>query len=241
MQAMTWAAPRRDTLRTPGRPWGTYSLLLAIMLTMCLEAVVATDLHNLETMFATYGLVSSEFTWTDPASYVPLVTFNFLHSSGQHFGGNAIIMLFACAAVERHAGRRATLLVWFLGGIVGGIAHLFILPDTSQTLVGASGAISAMLGAAFVIGWRWALPVRFRRTGRTFFSIPLPAVTAVWVAFQAYGFVKVVPHLSDGPTVATWVHLASFAFGVLAAGILCLRGMHNPGPRSRQQYPPAGD
>lgn len=241
MQATISVLPRHTSVRFPGRPWVTYGLMLAIMAVMCLEAVVAVNLAHLEAMVNTYGLVSSDFQWSDPAAYIPLVTFNFLHSSGRHFGGNAIIMLFVCAAVERHAGRRATLFVWLVGGVASGIAHLVVMPDTSQSLVGASGAISAMLGAAFVIGWRWALPVRFRRSGRTFFHIPLPAVTAIWVAFQAVSFVRTIPNLSDDATIATWVHLAGFAFGVLAAGILCLQSQRRPDVRPQPHFSLAGD
>jgi membrane associated rhomboid family serine protease len=102
---------------------------------------------------------------------------------------------------------------------VAGVAHVFIMPDATRSLVGASGAISAMLGAAAVIGWRWALPVRLWRAGRTFFTIRLPAVTAIWVTFQAVSFASAGPHLAAGSTVATWVHLAGFAFGALVAGI----------------------
>lgn len=241
MQATISTAIRRDTVRFPGRPWVTYGLMLAVMAAMCIEMLVALDAQALESMLHTYGLVSAEFSWSDPAAYVPLVTFNFLHSSGGHFAGNAIIMLFACAAVERHAGWRATLFVWLVGGVVAGIAHLFIMPDTAQSLVGASGAISAMLGAAAIIGWRWALPVRFRRTGRTLFTIPLAAVTAIWVTLQAISFASVGQHLSAGSTVATWVHLAGFAFGALVAGILCLYRLRHPDRQLQSQYSFAGD
>lgn len=228
MQATTWEAARHNSVRFPGRPWATYGLMLAIIVAMCIEILVATNARNLDIMLQTYGLVSSEFRWGDPASYIPLVTFNFLHSSSAHFAGNAIIMLLACAAVERHAGRKATLFVWLIGGVAAGVAHLFVMPDTTQSLVGASGAISAMLGAAIIIGWRWALPVRVRRAGRTFFTIPLPAVTAIWVAFQAVSFASAAPNLSAESTVATWVHLAGFAFGVLVAGVLSLYGRPQP-------------
>lgn len=222
MQATTLTQPRPDGVRFPGRPWVTYLLMLAIMLVMFAEIAVASSASNIEAMLHTYGLVSTDFRWTDPGSYFPLVTFNFLHSSGRHFGGNAIIMLFACAAVERHAGRKATLSVWLLGGVVAGIAHLLIMPDTDRSLVGASGAISAMLGAAFVIGWHWSLPVRVRRGGRTFMRIPLAVVTAIWVGFQAVSFARVDTQMAADSSVATWVHLAGFAFGVVAAGVIIL-------------------
>lgn len=241
MQAISWTIPRHDAVRYPGRPWVTYALMLAILVVMCVEIAVARSSSNLESFFNSFGLVSSEFQWSNPAAYIPLFTFNFLHSGGEHFAGNAIVMLFACASVERHAGRRATLFVWVIGGVVAGAAHLFVMPDTARSLVGASGAISAMIGAAFIIGWRWALPVRFRRGGRTFFSIPLPAVVAIWVAFQAFSFIQVEANLMAGSSVATWVHLAGFTFGVLVAGVLSFYRLRDPAKPSQPEYSLAGD
>lgn len=214
--------------------------MLAVMAVMCIEIAVARNGGNLESMFNTFGLVSPRFQWSEPTSYVQLVTFNFLHSSGGHFASNAIVMLFACAAVERHAGWRATLCVWIVGGAVAGLSHILYLPDTAGSLVGASGAISATIGAAFIIGWRWALPVRFRRAGRTFFSIPLPVITAIWVAPQAMSFMRLESNGLAASSVATWVHLAGFAFGVLAAGILSLCRPRDPRKRSGPRHSPAG-
>jgi len=232
MQAVSFWRPvahRTSTPKTTQRPWATYSLMLGILLAMTVEILVELQGANFVAFMHTWGLVSADFSWTNPLTWVPLVTFNFLHSGARHFAGNTIMMLFAGAAVEKHAGRRATLFIWLVGGIAGGLAHLLVFPDATIALVGASGAIAAMLGAAVVIGWRWALPVRLWCGRRVLFSIPLPVVTGIWLAFQIYGFIRFAVLNPQASGVATWVHLAGFAFGALAALALSYWKQRSPG------------
>lgn len=204
------------------RPWTTYGLLLAILLALLVEVLVVLRGMDLAGFVSSYGLVSANFSWTDPSTYLPLITFNFLHSGARHFTGNAVMLLLAGAAVEKHAGWRATLFIWMAGGVIGGITHLFIFPDIDKTLIGSSGATSALIGAALIIGWRWALPVRLRRGRRPLFSIPLPAVTAIWLAHQLIGFSRAVQGSGENVSVATWAHLAGFSAGALCACALVI-------------------
>lgn len=204
------------------RPWATYALLYAVVAVMSVQVFLATQSDRLAAFVKTYGLTSTEVVWSNPASYLPLMTFNFLHSDARHFAANAIVMLFACAAVEKHAGRRATLIIWVAGGVVSGLAHLVIFPDSTRSLIGASGAISAMLGVAFVLGWRWALPVKLWAGRRQLFAIPLPAVMTIWLLFQVNSVARLAISGTGTGGVATWVHLAGFAFGMLCAGVLLL-------------------
>lgn len=241
MQATTWGTRDAASAYTPRRPWATYLLMLALIGAMYGEVMAIHLGYDPNALFQKYGLVSSSFSWTDPSTYLPLLTYNLLHSSAMHFGGNAVIMLFACAAVEKYAGLKATLFIWLAGGIMAGITHLLILPDASKALVGSSGAIAAMFGAAFVISWHWALPVRLWHGRRKLFSIPLPVVMTIWLGFQTYGFIKLAPRLEEVAVVATWVHLAGFAFGVVAAIALCLHEPQRAAQPCASHVLPTGD
>jgi membrane associated rhomboid family serine protease len=214
------------------RPWATYLLMLAVLSVMCIEIIILRRGLDLAGFLHAFGVVSADFTWTNPQSWVTLLTYNFLHSGGRHFAGNAIIMVVAGIAVEKYLGRRTTLLIWVAGGIVGGLAHLLIFPDAARSLVGASGAISAMLGAAMVIGWHWGLPVKLWPGTRVLFHIRLRVVTGIWLAGQLYGIARLATGTLASHSVATWVHLASFAFGAAVVGaILLYRAMSDlPAP-----------
>lgn len=202
------------------RPWATYLLTFGIITMMAAEIAIVQFGMNIAAFMQTFGLVSSEFSWINPGTYFTLITFNFLHSSAGHFAGNAFIMLLAGAAVEKHAGWRATLFIWMAGGMTSGVMHLAVFPDADRALVGASGAIAALLGAATVLGRRWALPVKLWRGRKVLFHIPLAVVVSIWVALQIFGSVQVYTGSIDEPSVATWVHLAGFMFGALSAGTL---------------------
>ena len=226
--APTWSAVASAPSRS--RPWSTYILMLAVIGVMMFEVLIFYQNLDLAGFQHSFGLVSADFSWTDPQSWVTLLTYNFLHSGGRHFAGNALVMLFAGVAVEKYVGWRSVGFIWLAGGVAGGLAHLFVVPDSARALVGASGAISALLGAAIVIGWRWALPVKLWRGRRTLFHIRLPVVTGIWVAFQLSGVVLLYNGSIANPTVATWVHVAGFAFGALVAGAITLRRNLVPGP-----------
>ncbi len=205
---------------TNARPWMTYLLMVSICMVMVFEVLLVRSGNSIQSFVNAFGLVSGTFSWTDPGSWIQLLTFNFLHSSAHHFVVNAYVMLLAGIAIERHCGARAMLFVWLAGGAASGIVHLMVFPDTDRSLIGASGAICALLGAAFVVGWHWGLPVKFRRGGRTFFKIRLPVITSIYIAGQIYGTVNLYNGQIANPSVATWVHLGGFVFGVAAAIVL---------------------
>jgi membrane associated rhomboid family serine protease len=230
MQAtMSLRHTNRPGIRPARRPWTTYGLLFSIVLVLLIEIGLAVRGMDLAGFVRSYGLVSTRFSWADPLTYLPLVTFNFLHAGAKHFATNVIILLFAGVAVEKHAGCRATMLIWLAGGMLSGIAHLFIFPGSDQALIGASGAVSALLGAALVIGWHWALPIRLWRGRKTLFSISLPVVTGIWLSLQLFGFAHVLSGATGHTGVATWAHLTGFTFGMLCAVAMLMR--------SRQRAP----
>jgi membrane associated rhomboid family serine protease len=211
----------------------TYLLMVSICLVMSFEILLSQTTTNAQEFVNAFGLVSGDFSWTNPSSWLQLVTFNFLHSSSHHFVVNAYVMLIAGVAIERHCGPRAMLFVWLAGGMASGIVHLMVFPDTDRSLIGASGAICALLGAALVVGWHWGLPVRFRLGGRTYFRVRLPAVIGVYMALQVYGLFNMANSTLASTSVATWVHVGGFGFGVLAAlALLVIRRTTSPAPVS---------
>jgi len=223
MQAtMRWRPLTRPQVPVESRPWTTYALLAAVIAIMFVEIGIVRMGMNLGAFMYSFGLVSADFSWTDPGTYVSLITFNFLHSGARHFATNAIILLLAGVVVEKRLGWRATLFIWMAGGIASGILHLLIFPDSTRTLVGASGAIAALIGAALVLGWRWTLPVKLWRGRGTAFHVSLPLVVFAWVGYQMYGTAQLIAVPSSELSVATWVHLGGFLFGAAVAGTLCL-------------------
>jgi membrane associated rhomboid family serine protease len=243
MQAtMRWRPLPKLHMPVESRPWTTYALLAAVIAIMFVEIGIAQLGMNLRAFMYSFGLVSADFSWADPRTYFTLITFNFLHSSARHFATNAIILLLAGAAVEKRLGWRTTLSIWMAGGVASGILHLLIFPDSTRTLVGASGAISALIGATLVLGWHWSLPVKLWRGRGTLFHVPLPLIVLVWAGYQMYATAQLFHGPATDLTVATWIHLGGFFFGAAVAGTLHLTGRRGmvavPFP---QPGTPAGD
>ncbi len=110
-----------------------------------------------------YGLswrgIQSGYIWQ-------LVTHQFLHGSPLHLILNMLGLWFAGRELERVIGTKAFLGLYFAGGIVGGLAQLILVP-TTPLLIGASGAVYAVLIALTAMFPN--LPV----TALIFFVLPL--------------------------------------------------------------------
>ncbi|HEY1697046.1 MAG TPA: rhomboid family intramembrane serine protease [Polyangiaceae bacterium] len=86
-----------------------------------------------------------------------LVTACFLHDGVLHLGFNMLVLWQAGPLVERNVGSARMAPMYIVAGIAGNLLSVISttwLQRTAQVTVGASGAISGVLAAAFVVGWR---------------------------------------------------------------------------------------
>ncbi len=107
------------------------------------------------------------FTGTDPysrfaldseiissgAEQYRLVTGMFLHASMDHLFSNMLILFFVGANVEYDLGHFSYLLLYFISGIIGNIASVFmdVHSMTFSSSIGASGAVFGVVGAVIII------------------------------------------------------------------------------------------
>lgn len=153
-----------------------------------------------------------------------LVTSTFLHEGAVHLIGNMWFLYLAGAILEAAWGYWIFTAFYLLSGIaaLGGqaIAH----PDSTQFVVGASGAVAACMGAFLVrfpkvrVKFVWILYIWFR--GGTYqFSMPAFYVLPLWVVLEiVYGAMKF-------DNVAHWAHVAGFVFGAAVAFLLSKTGI----------------
>jgi membrane associated rhomboid family serine protease len=81
-----------------------------------------------------------------------LVTYQFLHGGWDHLGANMVFLLAMGPGVERPIGKVRYLIIYFVAGIVGALVEGALAPaGRDDLLVGASGSISGVFGAAIVI------------------------------------------------------------------------------------------
>ncbi|UDF03884.1 rhomboid family intramembrane serine protease [Asticcacaulis sp. AND118] len=142
-----------------------------------------------------------------------LVTTLFLHGSWMHAGLNAVFGLAFASGVARVFGTRAGgaalfFIYYLLCGVLAGAVYCALFPDRNVLLIGASGAISGLMGAAVRIGPGYILPFTDRR---------VVGMSLAWTVINVLSaFVSILP---SAGTIAWEVHLIGYAIGLLSIGV----------------------
>jgi membrane associated rhomboid family serine protease len=142
-----------------------------------------------------------------------LITSMFLHANPLHLIGNMWFLVVFGRNVECALNHGRFIVFYLLCGVVGGLAHVAGDPSSVIPCLGASGAISGVLGAYVAIHPLNMIKCYF---GWWFGLIELPAllVIGVWFLFQYLAAFMSVEHPEHGGGVAYWAHLGGFLAGV---------------------------
>jgi membrane associated rhomboid family serine protease len=135
-----------------------------------------------------------------------VVTSMFLHGGLLHLGSNMLFLWIFGNNIEDHMGHIRFTLFYLLGGIAATVGFVLSQPDGTVSLVGASGAVAAVMGAYLV--WFPRAPIR---TLVFLFLIDIRArwFLLVWFVMQFF--------TSPDAGVAWVAHVAGFVFGVVVA------------------------
>ncbi|HSE94769.1 MAG TPA: rhomboid family intramembrane serine protease [Methylomirabilota bacterium] len=151
---------------------------------------------------------------TDPGPQVShLVTSMFLHGSWMHLLGNMWFLWIFGNNVEDSMGRPRFVTFYLLCGLAAAMLQVVFNPDSKIPMVGASGAISGVMGGYLVLYPRVRVfamvPIGFMLT-----SVALPAWTMLvyWLVLQVLGGVTAVGSETGG--VAFWAHVGGFVAGL---------------------------
>ncbi|GMU32576.1 MAG: rhomboid family intramembrane serine protease [Planctomycetia bacterium] len=142
--------------------------------------------------------------------WISIFTCMFLHGGWMHLLGNMLYLWIFGNNIEHRLGP-ALFLFFYLGtGLVGNLAHTFF-EGSWMPLVGASGAISGVMGAYIVLYWHVRI-LAVVPLGWYWFTVRLPA----WMFLGIYIVVQNLYPASFGQSdgVAYWAHIGGFAAGV---------------------------
>jgi membrane associated rhomboid family serine protease len=159
------------------------------------------------------------------------LTSMFMHGSWLHIGGNMLFLWIFGNNVEDAMGRVRFTVFYLLGGFAATVLQTWVTfqfgnaADTTIPNLGASGAISAVLGAYAVL-----LPTASVLTLVFFFFIQVPAVffLGFWIFFQLWQGGYSILHPEAGGGVAFFAHIGGFAFGVLTVRLFRVRAPLRP-------------
>lgn len=234
--------PLKDDNPTLRKPYVTVGLIALNVIVYFLTDLVQSA--NMATFFSfKYGLIPYEITHleevsaevareltnlrgfsSDSISFSILATpftSMFMHGGLMHLGGNMLYLWIYGNNVEDYFGHTRFLLFYLVGGIAAAALHIAFSPNSPIPMIGASGAISAVLGAYFVL-WPRArvLVLVFLIFFVTTIWLPASIVLGFYFVMQVF---SAVGDLGGGGGIAFLAHIGGFAFGWALLRLLALK------------------
>lgn len=138
----------------------------------------------------------------------------FLHGGWAHLLGNAIFLWVFGNNVEDSMGRGRFIVFYLLCGLTAAVAQIAIDPASPIPMVGASGAISGVLGAYLILYPKVRVHVF---VGFFLLSLPAYLVLLVWIGLQLLSGLPEITSVRTGSSngVAVWAHIGGFFAGVV--------------------------
>ncbi len=218
---------RDENPKPPGyRPYVTYTLILINVLVFFWEIAVTQQIFEFtnkraEEILLQYGTVPAVITngLADHNYGVITSIFSsmFLHAGIIHIGGNMLFLWIFGDNIEYRFGRGKYLALYLFWGLIAGFVHIMSDPSSTLPAIGASGAISGVLGA-YLILFPNAKVVTLLLMG---FFTRFIRISAKWYLPFWFIFQNVFPALvgSSGSGVAFFAHIGGFLIGLLSGFI----------------------
>lgn len=210
-----------QTRRTPFFTWIVIGLCVAVYIWQERLGLDIADAFNAYG-FVPKALMSPQFVPQDESRHLPaaatIVTAMFLHGSFWHLVGNMIYLLIFGKSIEAAMGHARYVLFYILSGVAAAMTMAFMDPVSAIPMVGASGAISGVLGAYMLIYPKTKVTV-IVPIGIIFYPFRIAAVWVVgaWFAMQLLNAATSTP---DSPGVAWWAHIGGFLAGMALTPVL---------------------
>jgi len=217
--------PIRDTEPSRTRP-------VIVMILIAVNAAVflyETSLppEALESFMGDFGLVAATYfgeadSTALPVRVLPVFTSMFLHAGWLHVGFNMLFLWIFGDNVEDRLGRLRFTVFYFACGAAGAYAQLYLNPDSTLPMVGASGAIAGVMGGYFVLFPKsrvlTLVPVFY-----FIHVVELPAMLFLgfWFLLQfVTGTVTALSGAAKAGGTAWWAHVGGFGAGLTFVKVL---------------------
>lgn len=204
--------PFRDHNTSSRFPYVTVGLI-AINAIVWLVQLGAQATGNLELMYAYFALIPGRVLSGDVLAVPTFFTSMFMHGGWGHILGNMAYLWIFGDNVENRLGWFGYLAFYIATGLAAGFAHLITNPASMIPTIGASGAISGVLGAYLITYPRAKVDalVFIGGFGRVT-TLPAIAVLGFWFVLQL--FEGVLSLGMSGAGVAYWAHIGGFVAGL---------------------------
>jgi membrane associated rhomboid family serine protease len=195
--------PYKDENVAKSRPYVTYALIAINV------AVFVWSLTDYEAIIGAYGFTPAEF------AAATLLTSMFLHGGLDHIFGNMWFLHIFGDNVEDMFGKAKYTLFYLLSGLAASLAHYLTNLGSAIPAIGASGAISGVLGAYLAF-----FPHVRIRVASYYYHGTVPAYTMLlfWFGLQLlFGAASFLGGRGSG--IAFFAHIGGFVFGYAVAAV----------------------
>jgi len=224
--------PYKDENPTSLTPFITVGIVVVNVLVWLVIQGAGTD-QALTRSICELGLIPGELLGRLPQGYeLPLgpgmacvmtgtpawhtaVTSMFLHGGWFHLLGNMWFLWVFGNNIEDSMGHGRFVVFYLLSGLIAAAAQVAASPSSAVPMVGASGAISGVMGAYLVLFPRVRVhTLIFFGFFFTRITVPAWAMLVYWVFLQLLGSLPAIGNAQTGGGVAFMAHLGGFAAGV---------------------------
>ncbi len=206
------------------------NVIVYIIMNTCPSLLVpgASSVYEVQRQLAMIpaAIVQGDRLWT-------LFTSMFVHADFLHLFGNMIFLFFFGASVENAMGKLRYLVFYFLCGLAAALFHILSIsfipagylianiqvlnPWITPTL-GASGAISGIMGAYLVYYPRARVVFMYPILIFPFiFALPAWAYILIWFTYQL--FMGLITLMGFASSIAFWAHIGGFLAGIALAPV----------------------
>ena len=213
--------PIKDDNPTSKIPIVTIALIVVNCLVFLYE--ISLGAHGFSEFTFKYGLIPAELIqgkvpiyrelYTAPA--LDVFTSMFMHGGFLHLAGNMLYLWIFGDNIEDTLGHLKFLIFYILSGVAAALSFASIEPGSTVPMVGASGAISGILGAYLI---RYPLARVYTLIWFLFVirivAIPAIFVLGFWFILQVINGSSAIAFAKDGG-VAWFAHIGGFVFGML--------------------------
>ncbi len=217
--------PLYDENQTRIIPYLTYGLIGMNILVFLHEYSLSNE--QLELFFRLYAVVPRELTANFADEWTTLFTSQFLHGGWWHLISNMLFLWVFGNNIEDRLGHVKYLIFYLLCGALAALCQWFIGMNSGIPSLGASGAISGILGA-YIIRFPQARIMSLVFLGFFVTTIRIPAIILIGIFFlqnviSGLASLQVATNMSvETGGVAYWAHIGGFVFGVILAPLFGL-------------------
>jgi membrane associated rhomboid family serine protease len=215
-----------DSERGGPAPLVTVSLVVLNVLAFFLELSQPSS-GALQSFIQAWGVVPREYALArDIPPTIPLpfwstlITSMFLHGGWLHLGGNMLYLWIFGDNLEKTMGHARFLVFYLACGVAAGLAHIFFSGASNIPSIGASGAISGVLGGYLVLFPRNRVRV-LTRAGIV--AMPAIVVLGFWIVIQLISGIGSLAVRTETGGVAYMAHIGGFVAGLILVRLMSPR------------------